>query len=588
MKKTNILFFILLTLSSLWFIQCDDMDNLYRDYIDQGERIYLGKPDSLIAMSGVGRIKLKWCVNADPKIEETIVYWNLRQDSVVKTFQRDKKGIQADSLIIENLAEGLYTFELFNRNKRGERSLMSTVQGQVYGENYIATLKNRTVTSMQILSFDKEKQSADIEIVWGPRLNGSLFSKISYKKRSSGEYVEVLASNDQNSTIIYDVGNRLNHPDDLIQISTLYQFENSFDLLETSPRKEQICVFTTSGVRTDYNSSGVETGKIKFDNIIKILRRVSSLSSSVAYDCNRVAEASSLPNTLFRLFLNENELSIDGYFNGFLNTISSNGINSFFPNDQKLTLNYKYKRSSGAYSIVEEEYFPANISFPVMPLKVYAFGENINGHFFTKGDDLIHVDQNGDMWVYRFNENQSFGEPTFMTTGWGGFTSVFYLPNNRIFRYDGDRVDIATINENYEITSLAWWVGAGWAPLAINRLMPFKDFALIMTNSSGVLLKLGINANNGWVGGFDSIASGFSVYKKIIPFDNSILAIDNSGDLWHMTLSDNFELGNPVKIGSGWNKYINVIRQGTALLAIDAYGDMWRYEFNPDLSWNVE
>lgn len=109
-----------------------------------------------------------------------------------------------------------------------------------------------------------------------------------------------------------------------------------------------------------------------------------------------------------------------------------------------------------------------------------------------------------------------------------------------------------------------------------------------MTNSSGVLLKLGINANNGWVGGFDSIASGFSVYKKIIPFDNSILAIDNSGDLWHMTLSDNFELGNPVKIGSGWNKYINVIRQGTALLAIDAYGDMWRYEFNPDLSWNVE
>ena len=45
--------------------------------------------------------------------------------------------------------------------------------------------------------------------------------------------------------------------------------------------------------------------------------------------------------------------------------------------------------------------------------------------------------------------------------------------------------------------------------------MPFKDFALIMTNSSGVLLKLGINANNGWVGGFDSIASGFSVYKKI-------------------------------------------------------------------------
>ncbi len=588
MKKIAVLICILFSFISLLFVQCDDMNTLYQDYVDQGEKIYLGKPDSLIAMSGLGRIKLKWYVNADPKIEETIVYWNLRQDSVVKTFQRDKKGIQADSLIIDNLTEGVYTFELYNRNKRGERSLLSSVQGQVYGDNYIASLKNRTVASMQILSFDTEKQSADIEIIWGPKIHDSFASKISYKKRSSGEYTEVLATNDQVSTTILDVGNRLNHPDDLIYISTLYQFENSFDLLETSSRKEQTCVFSVSGVRTDYNSDGIEIGTIHYENIIKILRRVSSLSTTVAYDCNRVAESSSLANTLFRLFLKDNNIDIDGYFNGLLNTISSNGINTLYPVDQKLSLEYKYRKSEGAYAIVKENYLPAAISFPVLPKKVYAFGENSNGHFFTKGDDLMHVDVNGDMWLHRFNNNMTFDEPRLMTTGWGNFTSIFYLPNNRIFRYDRERVDIATIDENYNIISLAWGVGSGWTPLSINRLMPFKDFALIMTNTAGVLLKIGINAYNGWVGGFDSIGSGFAAYHTIIPFDNSILAIDNSGDLWYMTLSDNFELGNPVKIGSGWNKYDNVFKQGTALLAIDKEGDLWRFDFNPDLSWNIE
>jgi len=587
MKKKNSIIFLWISFISLLCIQCDDMNDLYQNYIDEGEKIYLGKTDSLIAMSGLGRIQLKWYVNADPKIKETVIYWNMRQDSVVKSFHRTVNGIQADSLVIDNLAEGVYTFELYNRNDEGDRSLISDVQGEVYGDKYLATLKNRTIASMQVTSYDKEKQSSDIEVVWGPGLNGSIGSKISYFKRSSGEYVEVMAAKNEISTILTDVGNRLNSPDDMLKVSTLYSLENTIDILESSSRKEQICVFTASGVRSDYNSDGILTGTVQFDDIIKILRRVSSLSTTDAYDCNRVADASSLPNTFFRLVLKDNNIEIDGYFNGLLNTISNEGTSTFSPEEQSIILKYKYLKSGGAYSIVEEKYLPANISFPVLPIKVFGFGDNKEGHFFTKGDDLMQVDLNGDMWLYRYNEDKTFDEPTLMTTGWAGFTSVFYLPNNRILRYDRNRVDIATIDENYEIISLAWYVGAGWGSLNINRLMPFKNFALIMTNTSGALLKLGISASNGWIGGFDTIGSGFTVYRKIIPFDNSILAIDLSGDFWYMTLSDNFELGNRVKIGSGWNKYVDVIKQGSALLAIDAEGDMWRYDFNPDLSWNV-
>lgn len=588
MKKKNSILFVLLSLFSLWFIQCDDMDDLYQQYVDEGEKIYLGKTDSLIAMSGLGRIQLKWFVNADPKIEETVIYWNMRQDSVVKPFQRIGTGIQPDSLVIENLPEGVYTFELFNRNKEGDRSLISSVQGEVYGDTYLATLKNRSVVSMKVVAYDKDKQASDIELVWGPALSGSIGSKIFYTKKSSGEAVEVIASSTEESTILTDVGNRLNHPDDILQISTLFLMENALDVLETAPRKEQICVFSATGVRTEYNSEGVPTKTVPYSDIIKILRRVSSLSTTVAYDCNRVAEASSLPNTQFRLELTAQDIAIEGYFNGLLNTLSSEGVNSFAPEEQRLSLHYRYRQSGGGYSVIEEEYLPANISFPVLPTKVYSLNSNKGGHFFTKGDDLMHVDLEGNMWLYRFNQDKQFDPPTLMTTGWGNFTSVFYLPQNRILRYDRNRVDIATIDDNYNITQLALYVGAGWGSLAVNRLMPFKDFALIMTNTSGTFMKLGISPTNGWIGGFDTVGTGFSAYSKIIPFDNSILAIDLSGGFWFMTLSDSFQLGERIKIGSGWSKYIDVIKQGSALLAIDEAGDIWRYDFNPDLAWNIE
>ena len=109
-----------------------------------------------------------------------------------------------------------------------------------------------------------------------------------------------------------------------------------------------------------------------------------------------------------------------------------------------------------------------------------------------------------------------------------------------------------------------------------------------MINDAGILKKISINQSNGWVGGFVDLGSGFNDYWKIIPYDNSLLTIDASGDLWYMTLSDSYVLGRRQKIGSGWNKYIDVIKEGSALLCIDSDGDLWRYDFSPELPWNID
>src|SRR5690554_805055 len=107
MKKMRTIFLGILTVCVYFlFPGCSDMNDIHQHYIDREKALYLGMTDSLVALSGEGRVKLKWYVNADPKIEQTVIYWNMRQDSVVKTFVRVEKGIQADSIIIDDLPEG--------------------------------------------------------------------------------------------------------------------------------------------------------------------------------------------------------------------------------------------------------------------------------------------------------------------------------------------------------------------------------------------------------------------------------------------------------------------------------------------------
>lgn len=583
----NIFLGILITMSFV-FLRCSDMNDIHQKYIDEKETIYLGMTDSLIALSGEGRMKLKWFINADPKIEQTVIYWNMRQDSLVKTVARTEKGIQADSVIINNLPEGTYSFELFNRNERGERSLFSTVQGISYGDSYRETLKNRSIASMKILAYDKNEQTSDVEITWGSRIYETIGTRISYTKRSSGEHTVVFVGADVSTTILEDVGNGLNNPADILEISTRYFQENNLDTIISYPQKEQVCIYSATGKRFDYGNDGTLTGTASYSDIIKILRRVSVFTTTDAYDCNRVAEFPSLSNTLFRITLQNNQAKTEGYFNGLLNTISDVETGIFTPDQHTVKLKYQFLGDGGTYSVIEEELLPADITFPVVPQKVYSFGENKNGHFFTKEEDLLHLDPSGNLWVYKSGADKTFDTPTQIASGWGEYASVFYLPNNRIMRFDLDKVDCAIIEDDDYTLSYVPFFGSGWAGLSVNRIMPFKDFALIMTDVSGAFKKININQSNVWMSGFDNISTGFQNYWKIIPYENAILAIDQSGNLWFMTLSDDFVLGDRINLGSGWNKYIDVIKQGTALLCLDNNGDLWRYDFNPDLSWNID
>lgn len=593
MKKIHIYICLCISLFSLFLIQCNDGDELYKRYIDEGEKVYLGKTDSLVALSGIGRIKLKWYVNADPKIEETVIYWNMRQDSIVKSFHRTEKGKQEDSLFIENLPEGIYTFELINRNKSGYRSLASSVQGEVYGQTFISGLKNRTISAMTVVAYDKETQLSDIKITWGPAITGSLGSKISYFKQSANAQEMLFVPLDSTSTTVTGVGNRFNNPDYMLDVSTLYFFENNVDTLETTSRKEQLCIFTVNGTQTNYSSEGIITSTVQYGDIIKSLRKNSSLSNNV-YECDRVSNSTKLPNSLLRLSLQDNRVLIEGYHNGY--TIIDVGSNSFSPDEQKITAHYKFPKNNGSYALVEEEYLLPNTNIPLPlekqpPVNVFdATGRTIK-NLFTFYQDLVVVESplmGGVMRFYLFNQTTNLFSG-FRGTPWAGWDifrwSISYKDAILACALDGNLTWYSWDKNTGNVIANLGVLGGGFHTYD-KVISSFEHSGLFCVKQDGNMIFFPIIGVNS-LGTPMDLNGEWDTFSHILSYGTDLLAIDTDGDMWLFPVDAQKNIGTKRKVGRGWNKFQFITAFGNDILALGADGIVWKYKFDKTKFWDV-
>lgn len=180
MKKINSLLSAItccLVFSVLFLSSCDKMDDIQKKYADREEQVYLGRVNSVKVFPGVGKVKLVWQINADPKIEQTIIYWNNRRDSLIKPFNRTLPGIQKDSITISNIREGSTIFEFINVNAQGERSLVSSATVTTWGPSFIQSLRERGLTS-----FDYDNNSSIYNLILTSTTPGDsvLYSEIEY------------------------------------------------------------------------------------------------------------------------------------------------------------------------------------------------------------------------------------------------------------------------------------------------------------------------------------------------------------------------------------------------------------------------
>ncbi len=209
---------LLITTLFLTIFSCGDMDETYRHFWDDGEKIYPAPADSLKVYSGKNRVAISWIVKGDPNVKMAKIYWNNRTDSLEVPFQSTGKK---DSLyvLIEDLVEGTYSFDVFTYNGKGNKSVPRSVVGTVFGDSYGNALLPRY---MQSAFHDNNT----LTITWGsPADETSIGSEIYYKS-SEGKKTKVLADNFAETTTIAEFVPELNPT---ISYSTIYVPPMSID-----------------------------------------------------------------------------------------------------------------------------------------------------------------------------------------------------------------------------------------------------------------------------------------------------------------------------------------------------------------------
>ena len=138
-------FIVALTISG--FFACRKQDDTYRQFLEGGEIVYVEKADSLRAYSGKNRVKLSWIIVSDPDVSRARISWNNGADSTEVAIARTT-GIDTVEVMLDNLDEGSYTFDVVTYDTDGNSSIKSDVFAQVYGDAYTASLLNRAIRNI--------------------------------------------------------------------------------------------------------------------------------------------------------------------------------------------------------------------------------------------------------------------------------------------------------------------------------------------------------------------------------------------------------------------------------------------------------
>ena len=128
-----------------FLVSCSDMNDLHQPYLDQGEHLYAAKVDAVVVRPGNERIQLDLFYTAQ-RIKECVIYWNVRQNSLVK--ELPASGVNGVPVLLEDMPEGTYSFEIVTKDLYGNESLVVEASGKSYGNSYKSGLINARYSSI--------------------------------------------------------------------------------------------------------------------------------------------------------------------------------------------------------------------------------------------------------------------------------------------------------------------------------------------------------------------------------------------------------------------------------------------------------
>ncbi|MDD3036548.1 DUF4998 domain-containing protein [Bacteroides sp.] len=170
---------------------CTDLTGTFEDFQGDGEITYSGKIDSLVIKEGLNKIQVEGFLYYAGTAKEAVIQWE-DQQKIVSLDGYSKNDRLA--VLVDNLKEGLYVFKVFTLDKDKNRSVISTLQANVYGEKFIAAQNPVSYTA----TFT-ERNTVEIEWADIPKLSKAVLEYTD--NQDNLQQIDILPENAK--TVIY-------------------------------------------------------------------------------------------------------------------------------------------------------------------------------------------------------------------------------------------------------------------------------------------------------------------------------------------------------------------------------------------------
>ncbi|GHV20612.1 hypothetical protein FACS1894174_02800 [Bacteroidia bacterium] len=138
------------------------MNDMHDQYLQDGEKTYIGRVDSVKHLSGRERVLIQYWLT-DPRAKELHILWNQKRDSIVVPVPEHEPLDMLEVMIgegNEKIGEGDHTFFFYSHDNRGHRSIIFETLINVYGDHYQETLINHSLKN-------KTKSGNKLTLTWG-------------------------------------------------------------------------------------------------------------------------------------------------------------------------------------------------------------------------------------------------------------------------------------------------------------------------------------------------------------------------------------------------------------------------------------
>ena len=185
-------FLKLVLASSLIYISCSDMDSIHEEYLN-GETIYAGKLDTLNIRPGYYRAQLEGYTQfLGTSNQITIEY----EDQMI-SFPIEENLSEIFSVIIEDLEEGSYEFNVYTQDPNGNLSVSQIVAGNVIGDEFILDQNPR-----EVLDYSFEPEGNYVNFYGNAESEFVIYTLIDYENEENETITDTLFYEDNRVKLI--------------------------------------------------------------------------------------------------------------------------------------------------------------------------------------------------------------------------------------------------------------------------------------------------------------------------------------------------------------------------------------------------